>query len=433
MTAPPGQPPAGDPGNVSGGIPLFDELERLLSSSTGPVNWELARQVAVRAASQGDREVTPAEATAVEEAARLADLWLDSVTVLPSGLRLPAQGWTRVRWVEATLPVWGTLCDPVAARVVEAMGSAMQGGLSQLQEGGPLPLPPGMGADPAALAGALGPVMALMNQIGSLMFGAQVGQALGTLAQDVLTGTDIGLPLGPGGVAALLPLNVARFGEGLSLPADEVRIYLALREAAHQRLFAHVGWLSGRLLGAVDAYARTLVVDVDAMQRAIGDIDPTDPAALQRALGGDLFSTEVTPEQQIVLDRLETLLALIEGWVDEVVDAAAGPLPGAAALRETIRRRRATGGPAEQTFATLVGLTLRPRRLREAAALWRAVAEARGTAGRDGVWDHPDLLPGADDLADPTAYLAGLSSADPGTPDSGAPDPDSPDAPSPET
>jgi putative hydrolase len=169
------------------------------------------------------------------------------------------------------------------------------------------------------------------------------------------------------------------------------------------------------------------------MQRAIGDIDPTDPAALQRALGGDLFSTEVTPEQQIVLDRLETLLALIEGWVDEVVDAAAGPLPGAAALRETIRRRRATGGPAEQTFATLVGLTLRPRRLREAAALWRAVAEARGTAGRDGVWDHPDLLPGADDLADPTAYLAGLSSADPGTPDSGTPDPDSPDAPSPET
>jgi putative hydrolase len=412
-TSPPaGSGPGPGPDRGPGSIPLFDELERLLSSSSGPVNWELARQVAVRAAAAGDRAVSAAETTATQDAVRLADLWLDSATVLPSGLRLPAQGWSRVHWVEETLPVWQRLCDPVAAKVVEAMASAMQGGLSQLQEGGPLQLPAGMAADPGALAGALGPVMALMNQIGSLMFGAQVGQALGGLAQDVLAGSEIGLPLGPAGVAALVPLNVEAFGTGLSLPPDEVRIYLALREAAHQRLFAHVGWLSGHLMSTVEAYARTLTVDLDAIQRAIGDIDPTDPAALQRALGGDLFSAEVTPEQQHVLDRLETLLALMEGWVDEVVDAAAGPLPGAGALRETIRRRRATGGPAEQTFTTLVGLTLRPRRLREAAALWRSVADARGMAGRDAVWDHPDLLPAAEDLADPTAYLAGLSAPD---------------------
>ena len=105
------------------------------------------------------------------------------------------------------------------------------------------------------------------------------------------------------------------------------------------------------------------------------------------------------------------MLALIEGWVDEVVDAAARDrLPSAAALRETIRRRRATGGPAEQTFAALVGLELRPRRLREAAALWRALLEARGIDGRDAVWGHPDLMPGSSDLDDPQAFATGSSS-----------------------
>ena len=116
---------------------------------------------------------------------------------------------------------------------------------------------------------------------------------------------------------------------------------------------------------------------------------------MQRALTGGLFEPEDTPEQKPALARLETALALVEGWVDEVVDAAATTkLPAAAALRETVRRRRATGGPAEATFASLVGLELRPRRLREAAALWRAVLAERGQDGREAVWAHPDLLPG---------------------------------------
>ena len=88
--------------------------------------------------------------------------------------------------------------------------------------------------------------------------------------------------------------------------------------------------------------------------------------------------------------QLETLLALVEGWVDTVVaDAVGDRLPGAPALRETLRRRRATGGPAEQTFATLIGLELRPRRLRAAAELWRRVGASRGIDGRDALWARP--------------------------------------------
>ena len=127
-----------------------------------------------------------------------------------------------------------------------------------------------------------------------------------------------------------------------------------------------------------------------------------------------MFEQQTTPAQQVALARLETLLALIEGWVDAVVaDAVGDRLPGAAALRETLRRRRAAGGPAEQTFATIVGLELRPRQLRNAAELWRRLGEQRGTAGRDALWAHPDLIPSADDLEDPAAFVAREELGDP--------------------
>jgi putative hydrolase len=251
-----------------------------------------------------------------------------------------------------------------------------------------------------------GPLLGVLKQMGGAMFGAQLGQALGSLAGEVVGSADIGLPLGPAGKAVLLPAGVAAFGEGLGLAEDQVRLYLALRECAHQRLFVHVPWLRGHLLGAVEAYARGIRVDTSRLEQAVGQIDPTNPEALQEALSSGLFEPEETPEQKTALTRLETALALVEGWVDEVVSSAAeAHLPAAGALRETIRRRRATGGPAEQTFATLVGLELRPRRQRDAAALWRLLAERRGTEGRDAVWAHPDLLPTADDLDDPAGFV----------------------------
>jgi putative hydrolase len=260
------------------------------------------------------------------------------------------------------------------------------------------------------LLGAAGPMQQMMRGLGGAMFGSQIGQALGTLASEVVGSTDVGLPLSPGAKAALLPANVTAFGEGLGIALDEVRLFLALREAAHHRLFAHVPWLRAHLVDAVAAYARGINVDTSRLEEMVGRIDPTNPEAIQDALAGGLFEPEDTPEQKVALARLETALALVEGWVDEVVDAAASPhLPSSSALRETVRRRRASGGPAEATFASLVGLELRPRRLREAAALWRALLDARGVEGRDAVWAHPDLMPSGDDLDDPASFAAGSS------------------------
>jgi putative hydrolase len=385
-----GEPP--DPNDLSAQMGMFQELQKLLSWSGGPVNWDLAKQLAVSALSATSRMVTPAERSGVAESIRLADLWLDDVTDLPSGVQT-IETWSRLEWLDRTIPVWASLCEPVAARVVAAMSTAIPA--EQLE----------------ALGGEGSPLAGIMTQVGGLMFGAQVGQGLAGLAQEVVSATDIGIPLGPTGVAALVMENVEAFGEGLERPADEVRLYLALREAAHQRLFSHVPWLRQRLLDTVDAYSRGITLDMSTIESAVQGIDPMNPESVQDALAGGLFAPQQTPEQDAALRRLETLLALVEGWVDAVVAAAAGDrMPGADALREASRRRRATGGPAEQTFATLVGLELRPRRLREAAALWWSVTEKQGVSGRDTIWSHPDLLPTSEDLDDPLGFGEKLES-----------------------
>lgn len=397
---------APDPNDPAQMQQFLGQLQQLFSGSGGgPVNWDLARQVAqatltgggpiatglgfgpaVEAEATepppGDPRVTEAEYQAVTDALRLADLWLEPASALPSGIQ-NVQAWSRSEWITRTLPVWRKLCDPVAGRMVSAMGDLV----------------------PEEMRGQLGPMQSMVATLGGALFGGQLGQALGSLAAEVLSAGDIGLPLGPAGTAALMPANIGAYGEGLELDADEVRLYVALREAAHQRLFGHVPWLRGHVLTAVETYAAGIRVNREAIEEAMGRLDPGNPESMQELSVEGIFTPDDTPQQKAALARLETALALVEGWVCHVVDSAAGDrLPDVVRLAEAFRRRRAAGGPAEQTFAALVGLELRPRRLREAAALWSALTEHRGIAGRDALWGHPDLLPGEEDFANPEGF-----------------------------
>jgi len=413
---PAAQGPFGAMGNPQQFADALRQFADLLSWQGGPVNWDLAKNVARHAiVAAGDPSVLEAQRREITEAVRLADLWLDEATTFPSGIR-KIEAWSRSEWLEATFPVWAKLCDPIAAKGVEAMSGMLDIDPAQLGEDVPEEMRQALGAfgGGAGGLGGLGGLSAMLRQIGGAMIGSQTGTAVGELAREVVGSTDIGLPLGPEGVAALLPAGVAQFGQGLSVDAGEVRLFLALREAAHQRLFAHVPWLRAHLLGAVEQYASGITVDMARLQEAIPDVDITNPEALREALAGEgLFQPEDTPAQKAALVRLETALALVEGWVATVVSAAARDrLTHAEALAEAVRRRRATGGPAERTFATLVGLELRPRRLREAAAIWQGLTSARGIDGRDALWSHPDLLPASDDLEDPDAFVHGQPELD---------------------
>ncbi|ATA29322.1 uncharacterized protein MLM_3299 [Mycobacterium lepraemurium] len=373
---------------------IFTQLGQMFSSAgsasaggsdSGPVNYELARRVA----SNSIGFVAPIPATtnsAIADAVHLAETWLDGATALPAGTA-KAVGWTPADWVDNTLGTWKRLCDPMAQQISTVWAASL----------------------PEEAKSMAGPLLQMMAQMGGMAFGSQLGQALGFLSREVLTSTDIGLPLGTKGIASILPDAVESFASGLEHPRSEILTFLAAREAAHHRLFSHVPWLASQLLAAIEAYAMGMQIDMSGIEELARDFNPaslSDPAVIENLLGQVVFESKATPAQTQALERLETLLALIEGWVQVVVAAALGDrIPGAAALAETLRRRRASGGPAEQTFATLVGLELRPRKMREAAALWERLTKAAGVDARDGIWQHPDLLPDADDLDDPAAFI----------------------------
>ncbi|SEF36561.1 putative hydrolase [Amycolatopsis pretoriensis] len=372
---------------------MLSQLGQMLSqagSSSGPVNYDLAKQIALQnlgsAGNTGESRLGfrggDDSNAAVRDAAHLAELWLDAATVFPAGATTTV-AWSPRTWVEKTLPTWQRLCDPVAQQISGAWMQAL----------------------PEEAKQAAGPLLQMMGQMGGMAFGSQLGQALAQLASEMLTASEIGLPLAPAGTSALLPANIEKFADGLELPNSEILVFLAAREAAHQRLFTHVPWLRQRLLATVEEFAHGISVDTSALESLAGRIDPANPASIEEAMSSGLLEPQTTEEQKGALRRLETLLALVEGWVDVVVAEAVGDrLPGADALRETLRRRRATGGPAEQTFATLVGLELRPRRMRDASNLWKLVGDRHGSEKRDGLWSHPDLMPTAEDLDEPIDF-----------------------------
>lgn len=375
--------------NAGGGDPfggmdlsaIFGQMQRMLQPHDGPVNFEMATEVArnVVAAAGPDPAPNSHQIGAVVDAVQLAEGWLDRATSIPAGAT-SAVAWSRAQWIEATAPAWRKFIEPIATHVVGAMAEAIPDEARQMA----------------------GPLLGILSQAGGAIFGQQIGQAVAGLAGEVLSSTDIGLPLGPAGTAAILPANVATFGEGLEHRAADVLLYVTLRECAHHRLFQHAPWLAGALTGAIEEFGRGTRIDTSGIEAKLADFDPT---RIQEALESGLFEPERTPEQAVAIHRLETLLAFVEGWVDEVVDQATrDTMPSAAALAEAMRRRRASGGPAEQTFSSLVGLELRPRRLRDAATLWAAVRDRFGPQARDDLWKHPDLMPTAADLDDPLGF-----------------------------
>jgi putative hydrolase len=377
-----------------GGAPdlgqIFSQLQSMMQPYDGPLNWDAAIDMARKTvAQQPDPTPSQKQVDEVADAVRLADLWLDETTSFPSGVTSTA-AWSRAEWIVGTTDVWKVLVEPIAASSVSALSKALP------------PEAQGMG----------GPILAMLGKAIGAMLASQVGSGLGALAGEVLTASDVGLPLGASGRAALVPSNVTEFAAGLDVPESDVLLYLALREAAHQRLFAGVPWLRDHLIGAVTDYAQGVELNTGRIQESLEErlqgVDPTNVQAMQELMEGGLFDLPQSPQQQAALQRLEIALALVEGWVDEVVgQATAERMPNAAKLQEAVRRRRAAGGPAEETFASLVGLELRPRRLRDASTLWGSLRTRQGAEARDGVWMSPHLLPTDADLDDPLGFREG--------------------------
>ena len=369
---------------------MMGQMQRAFTSSDGSIAWDAAERQALHIANQSDLGVAAGSRSDLDQAFSLATLWLGEATTISELAETP-RALTRGAWVEATMPVWRELAEPVATSIADALTATLAE------------------QAPEEMQSMLQGAGRMMRSIGGSLFATQLGQVVGRLSMEVVSGGDVGLPVMPAGAAAILPQNFADFGQGLEIPEDQLALYVATRELAHARLFRHARWLRLDVIAQVTEFARGIHVDTSRLEELAERFDPSQPEELRQALESGALLPERTEQQDLALTRLETLLALIEGWVDIVTADATHRLPSADRIAEVVRRRRAVGGPAEKALGSLVGLELRPRRMREAAAMWRKVTDAVGVAGRDALWDYPDLLPGATDIDDPTALIERLS------------------------
>ena len=363
------------------------QFQFLMNTTAGPVNWRIVEDSAKQAAyASGDPAPTATEAEAARQAMTVADLWLDAVTDFASG-PVTRDVWSKVAWVEHTIPTWKRICEPIALNVSRALSGALSDQFGPDGLGEASSLPDGMAA-------MLGKTQEMMPRLSAMMFSAQLARALAALAGESFGTYDTGIPLSDASHAVLLPHTIAEFADGLDVPFDEVRQFLAVREAAHRRLFASVPWLEGDLVRAVERYASQIAIDTEAITEVARSVDPSDPESVESALSGGVFALATTPDQRRALTRLETMLALIEGWVEVVTARATLPyLP------------HASGGPAEEILGTLIGLKMRPRQARGAASIFSLVEADGGREAREALWSHPDMVPSETELATPDTFL----------------------------
>ena len=355
------------------------------------LNWQLVETQAKQIANQSSQKVPESVAGAISQAAATGGLWLDEATEIAS-LSSEPKLLSRQLWVADSLGLFKDLATPVATRMSDALTENFQENL------------------PEELSGFLGQASGIMKSAGSVMFAMQLGQALGKLSEEVLSGGDIGLPIFKEPRAAFVAQNLAQLVQELEEESDQVYLYLVIRELAHARLFKQSKWLREYTVNLITSYANEITIDNSRIVEISENFDPADMGRIQKAFETGSLISPRTASQTQALERIETVLALIEGWVDCVTQRATTRLPRSNAIAEVVRRKRSAGGPAEKTFLTLIGLELRPRKLREASTLWNRLTDAVGISKRDSIWSHPDLLPNDADIQNPEPLIKKLLS-----------------------
>lgn len=413
--------------NTAGFVnPLASLFSQSPTGGSTPNKLEALPQATVRdtakkiVTTKGSMPLGTKDLSVVSNACEISEIWLNEATAFPAtvaGVGGPDRlASSRLDWVDATLPGWLTMMEPLASGLASAISDLLDQAVSGQEEN------PEMGQQPPIEMIS----MVLRTFIGT-MIATQLGQSIGTLATEVTGAHDVGLPLLSPARPLLIPENIENWSKDLEIAKSEIYIFHALREGAVARLFAHNPWLVSYIQSAIVEYGKGIHIDIEAisrqaeeafekMQENMQESSPSldglaGPDALTFSLDSGVFTPEESPAQKIALQKLETVLALIDGWSDEVTSQAAGDrLPAIEQLRETLRRRRATSAPAQQLFSSLLGLQVSPKLAREASAFWGKIREIKSIEDRDQIWSS--LLPSAEDLLKPEAFLSSTSIPD---------------------
>ena len=364
---------------------LFSQARSLMEPGES-VNWSLAREQALTIARKDQKPINENLEAEAKKAFEIAQLWLAEATSFNTSAQVKIL--SREVWVQDALPLFEKLGNPLATKMSKALGENLGGLL------------------PEEMQSVLIPATNFIQNAGATIFATQLGVAVGQLSSKALSAGEIGIPIieRPG----LIIQNIESFLAELETPKSEILIYLAVRELAISSLFQSNRWLLDQITTQVIEFAAGLKVELTGLQEMVQQLDPNDPDSMNRVMEASASFSTRSPEQEAALGRIETLMALIDGFVDAVSEQAAKRLPNMASLIELINRKRATDGPAEKTFLILLGLELKPRLRREAKQMWEKVGEL-GQNVRDSLWSHPDQLPSKEEIQDPSLLMTRLA------------------------
>ena len=391
MSSTPEENPFGvPPGDVWNDVPLFREIQRVLMSSSGPVNWELARQVGIASASWGTEDPAPSEEDrrGLDEAVRVAELQVAGFTGLEAPTDIPkVEPVRRGQWVQANIEGLRALLEPAATKIGDAIAIAQRDAMPEQAQAG---------------------VAQVLGQLSPLLLGAQVGTVLGTLAQQVLGQYDIAVPR-PDGAGALLFVvpNIARFEKEWSLDPTDFRTWIAIHEVTHRFEFARP-WALTRFRELIDDFTSTLTLDVDELQQRLASLDPSNPEGMQEMLTGQesLFGAVMDDEQRLKLRRVQAFMTAAEGYGDHVMHAlGAQMLPSYARIDEAMRRYRETEH-VDPVFERLLGIEVKREQYRMGRAFCDTVVELTDEATLARMWDSAEALPSMPELEEPRLWLA---------------------------
>jgi putative hydrolase len=368
--------------------PLFREIQRVLSSSSGPVNWELARQIGIASAQEGREDPAPREQDrhSFEEAVRVAELHVATFTGLePPSDVAPVHAVRVAEWITANTEGLRELLEPAAAKVTAAMGDVTPGSI-----------PPE--------AGAMG---GFLQQLSPLLLGAQVGAVLGFLGQHVLGQYDVAVPRSGSGKLLFVSSNIARFEHDWSLDPTDFRTFVALHEVTHRFEFARP-WTGPRLRELLDDFLSTLKIDVEGIHQRISSLDAADPEAMQSLLESDegLFGAVLDDEQRIKLGRVQAFMAAAEGYGDHVAhELGRELLPTYARINEAMRRYR-EDEHADPVFERLLGVEMKHEQYAHGRDFCDTVVELTDEATLGRMWDSADAMPSLPEIEEPRLWLA---------------------------
>ena len=380
----------------AGGFPLAG-LSALFGGSQEALPLAPVRDTAKKfISSQGSQPIGTNDLTAVNNACEIADIWLNEATDFPATSSSATNAISRLDWIDETLPGWQATMEPLATGLSAAISRLLDEAIaSQSSE-----------YEGSMAAAPIGAIAGLLRSFIGTMIATQLGQAIGGIATSATGAHDAGLPILQPARPLLIPENIEAWGADTEIAKSEIYLFHALREGAVARLFEHNPWIVSYIRSAIVEYGAGIRIDLDAIQRQAEEaMQGMSQESFTINLDSGIFTPEETESQRAALSKLETVLALVDGWADDVATLAAGDrIPSITALRELHRRRRAATSPSQELFKTMLGLEVSPKLAREASAFWSRIREIKGTSARDQIWSG--ILPSATELLAPDLFLA---------------------------